>query len=198
MAEPVANQLEVDLQRLSIGILYLMVGRGTLDFPTTSAAHPSYWVVVNRTVGPLLRPEDARIFPFQVRWHLWENLVVPIWQDPALHVRARGIGVGGRNYKNLTALQLGQVGDLLLAIRKALAVQAGNVVPGSPVVAEWSKDPLELVEQPAELVGGYLPKQPSSGIVPTPAGAGEPVNPVGTGNPVPWAIGLQYQVFDEE
>lgn len=196
MAEPLANQLELDLQRLSVGILYLMVDRAVLDFPTSTAAHPSDWVFVNRSVGALLREGDGPLFPFKVRWHVWENLVVPIWNNPNLRVKLRGIL--GPTPKNLLLLQLGQLDLLLSEIRAALAAQAGSSISGAPLVVDWSADPLVLNLPTADPVGGYIPKQPATGIVPTPEADGEPVNPVGTGNPNPWMLGFKYQVFDED
>lgn len=70
---------ETDLQQLAIGCLNILTGRAMVDFPGSTSAAPSHDVVVS-LIKPPIQDADACLFPFQVRWHLWQKVVVPILQ----------------------------------------------------------------------------------------------------------------------
>lgn len=70
-----------DISVMAVGCLYLNAERAVVDFPTTSRARPSEWVVVYPTVGRLLREKDKRHFPFRVPWYIWHQVVLPVLQD---------------------------------------------------------------------------------------------------------------------
>lgn len=69
---------EMDLYRIALGCIYILADRAEVDFPGTTRAAPSEWVVVSRNVKPPLHSGDNHFFPFKVPWDLWQNVVVPI------------------------------------------------------------------------------------------------------------------------
>ena len=71
---------EMDLQRIAVGCLFIQSGFAEVDFPGTTPASPSEWVVVNRNVRPLPAGLQGfqHLFPFKVPWDLWQFVVVPL------------------------------------------------------------------------------------------------------------------------
>ena len=70
--------LEKETERLAVGVVYLLYKRATTNFPSSTRAHPSYLVYVQRSATSELRPGDRAYFPFQVTWFIWEECIVPV------------------------------------------------------------------------------------------------------------------------
>jgi len=70
--------LEKETERLAVGVVYLLYKRAVLNFPSSTRAHPSYLVYVQRSATPELRPGDKVYFPFQVSWFIWEECIFPV------------------------------------------------------------------------------------------------------------------------
>lgn len=131
-----ANQY--DLYQLSVGVLYLNLGLGSLEFPTTTRAHPSYQVqVVLRPKEPLTA-DHRQLFPFFVRWDIWQRVVVPVFKDGSALVK-----VGAetnetlRQWINREYLATGNYSDLLRKIATLLLanlIAQGYVPTGTTVV----------------------------------------------------------------
>jgi len=82
------TSFQIDLRRLAVGILYINLGRAAPEFPTTSKAHPSYKVFVNLTPsGAGGRDAYGYLFPFFVRFDIWENVVVPLFEDGSVLIK---------------------------------------------------------------------------------------------------------------
>jgi hypothetical protein len=86
MVAPVAEVRSSELRRLAIGCLYLLTNKATLEFPTTTRAHPSFFVLVNRTPRTMFRSGDHVYFPFMVGTHLWHQAVVPVLENKDVQV----------------------------------------------------------------------------------------------------------------
>lgn len=155
-----ANLFQYDLYQLAVGVLYLNLGLSGLEFPTTTRAHPSYWVQVLRLPGhEPLEDGHRKLFPFLVRWDIWQQVVVPLFGDGAALVK-----VGAeknetlRQWINREYLLSGDYGSLIAKIEQALLAQyeargytpAGTTeegfvavppAPGEPVVAPGTNSP---------------------------------------------------------
>ena len=144
-----------DLYRLALGCLYVNLGKAVLDFPGSTRAHPSLKVTVSRAFGEPLRDGDKQYFPFQVVWHIWESVVVPVLQDPAYQVITRETS-SLRITGNQAFIESGDYEALLQHIQRGLIVQMQEVgilppedaalpgdVPGAgePII-RGSEDPL--------------------------------------------------------
>jgi len=72
----------VNLYRVALGCAYIQAGKANVVFPTTSRAHPSYWVRIHLGVsdGSLLRMGDQAYFPLRVPWDFWQKAAVPFLQ----------------------------------------------------------------------------------------------------------------------
>jgi len=127
---------QYDLYRMSVGVLYLNLGLAGLEFPTSTRAHPSYQVQVTLTKPPL--SEDHRVlFPFYVRWDIWQRVVVPLFDDASVLVK-----VGAeknetlRQWINRQYLWDKNVEGLLVKIESLLLdgmIQCGYVPAGTTV-----------------------------------------------------------------
>src|SRR3989344_4131204 len=74
-------QFQYDLHQLAVGILHFNLGLAGVEFPATTRAHPSYQVLVLLTPKGLLEGGHKPLFPFQVRWDLWQRVVVPLFAE---------------------------------------------------------------------------------------------------------------------
>lgn len=116
-------QVVEDPKQLAVCCLYLLAGKAIPDFPGTTRAAPSLWVVVTRSAGKPLREKDLVLFPCQVRWYIWQEIVIPglagFWNQGL--VRSDG------NYEIL----LGQLEAVLRALMLDHGLlPAGNVSAG--------------------------------------------------------------------
>ena len=133
------SPFQYDLYRLAVGILYINLGRAGVEFPTTTRAHPSYRVHV--TVVPPVggMPNHHRmLFPFEVRWDLWRNVVAPLFEDGSLLVKVlEGTHESLRTQMNL-ALLCNTPEELLTKVSKGLLVQleAQCYTPSTSYVTE--------------------------------------------------------------
>jgi len=129
---------EGDIDRISVGCLYILADRAVIDFPGSTRAAPSDYAVVSRSPGPLLREGDAVLFPFRVFWDIWEGAVVPTLNDPEVQIRIPS--TGGRVQSNVILLSvgdyqtyIGRIKTILIANLKAMdylpADYAGTVSP---------------------------------------------------------------------
>lgn len=117
-----ANLFQYDLYQLAVGVLYLNLGRAGVEFPTTTAAHPSYQVHVLLTPGGgLLDAAHKKLFPFQVSGAIWQRVVVPLFEDGSVLVK---VGVGQnetlRQWINKEYLLTKDIVPLLAKIQQAL------------------------------------------------------------------------------
>lgn len=70
------------LRTLAVGLVHIQWGNAGLEWPTTSRAHPSWWVwIVLTPKGPLWE-SGSMVFPMKVRWDLWERVIVPFLEEP--------------------------------------------------------------------------------------------------------------------
>jgi len=67
-----------EAKHLAIGCLYLLARRAIPDFPGTTRAAPSEWVVVSLATGKPLRDGDQVYFPFKIQWNIWQWVIIPI------------------------------------------------------------------------------------------------------------------------
>lgn len=148
-----ANQLDLDLDRIATALLYLTVGRAVVDFPTTTAAHPSYWVTVSLTVGGPILKDDAHRFPMSIQWDVWQNVVVALWEDPTWQFRVtEEVDPNLRIALNEALVNLQAYDEMLTKIRALLLSR--------------------YIER------GYIPKEAEpEGFVPTPPAPGAPITP---------------------
>ena len=72
-------QFTTDLNLWATGVLYLNLGRASVEFPTVTRAHPSYRVHVTLTPKGPLNEGHRKMFPFEVRWDIWQRVVVPLF-----------------------------------------------------------------------------------------------------------------------
>jgi hypothetical protein len=68
-----------ELTRWAVGVLYLNLGMAVVEFPTVTKAHPSYWVHVGLSPKGSLDSGHRGMFPFQVRWDLWQRVISPLF-----------------------------------------------------------------------------------------------------------------------
>lgn len=73
---------QIDTRQMAVGILHLNLGKAVVNFPGTTRSHPSTWVVINLGFGGPVDEQFRRYFPFQVIWYLWEQVLLPVLQNP--------------------------------------------------------------------------------------------------------------------
>lgn len=115
-------QFQYDLYRLAVGVLYLNLGRASVNFPTTTRAHPSYYVQVVLVPGSAPVSEAHRkLFPFQVQWGLWQQVVVPLFAEGYTLVKVpESQNETLRNQVNREHLRTNNLEPLLAQIQQAL------------------------------------------------------------------------------
>jgi len=111
----------LDTRQIAVGILHLNLGHAVMDFPGSTRAHPSRWAVVSLSAKGPLESQFRRYFPFQVIWHLWELVVVPVLQDPEYQVITRTGSL--RNQINDQSLELRDYNTLLGKIEEGIVLQ---------------------------------------------------------------------------
>lgn len=119
-----------DIRRLAVGVLHINVSKALLDFPGTTRAHPSRWVIVNLAYGGPLEESFRQYFPFKVIWYLWEDVLVPVLEDPAYQVMTSTGSL--RNQINLQSLRDKDYETLLSRIEGGivLKMQEKGYLPG--------------------------------------------------------------------
>jgi len=136
-----ANPFQQDLRQLAVGILYINLGLADVEFPTTSASHPSYKVHVSLTAkGSLLANSNNSLFPFFVRWDVWRNVIVPIFEDGSVLVKLLGGTTGSLRVQiNKEMLLLGDMAGLLAKIEQAVlrGYEEHKYVPVSTTAAGY-------------------------------------------------------------
>lgn len=121
---PNVTPFQQDLRQLAVGLLYMNLGRAAPWFPTTTRAHPSYMVQVALTpVGDPVRDPYRRLFPFQVPWYLWQQVIVPVYEDGSGLVRViREKAPSLRHQINQIRLHA-DIEDLLVSIERLILSQ---------------------------------------------------------------------------
>ncbi len=76
-----------DIHLMAVGCFYINVQRAAINFPTTTRARPSRYVVVYPSAGRLIRDSDRIYFPFKVLWNVWHQVVLPVLRDPQYQFR---------------------------------------------------------------------------------------------------------------
>jgi hypothetical protein len=72
----------IDLDALTAVVVNCLASKALPSYPTTTRAHPSYYVVVHPTSDGPIRSEDGIFFPYSARWDIWQKVVVPVMRDP--------------------------------------------------------------------------------------------------------------------
>jgi hypothetical protein len=73
---------QYDLYPMSVGFLYLALGKAGVEFPTTTRSHPSWSVMVQLNANSTLIESSHRVlFPMQIPWDLWKNVFVPLLSE---------------------------------------------------------------------------------------------------------------------
>lgn len=164
-----------NVQLLTIGCLNLLAGTAVVDFPTSTRSHPSFFVTVSLSSGYPLRDGDRRYFPFQVPWHLWQRVIVPVLHPETLET---DFGVSFkdnfretlRNWKNAAYLGLDDYGpwtDQISLVLATLMEAYGYLPPGTvettgTLVAEESAAPGEPVVRGPVVGDPNYPQQDST------------------------------------
>ena len=124
---------QYDLQQIAVGVLYINLGLAASEFPTTTRAHPSHIVRVVLIRGFLLEGAHKALFPFDVRWDVWRDIVSPLFDDGSVLVKILGGGGGTlRNEIQRQHLLGGNISPLVNKIKegiRALLVARGYVPP---------------------------------------------------------------------
>lgn len=130
MVTEVEVHSRIGLRRIAVGVLHLMTGRASLEFPTSSRAHPSFEVLVVMTPRGPLREGDGAYFPFSVPWDFWEGVVVPVLKDESIVIKTQTKD-GLRSPIQMASLTLGDYTDLLSRITEALvaSMKAQGLLP---------------------------------------------------------------------
>lgn len=211
------SPFNMDLRRLAVGVLFVNLGRAAPEFPQTSRAHPSYRVQVALTSSG---SSDAYgyLFPFFVTWHVWQNVIVPLFKNSDVLVKVIGEKHRSLRYPN-NQIRLSQdLEGLLDSIELVLltGLEEQGYLPSSattvlyqaeidpPLVYKTDTEMKTEVDEAAvravelaawEAGDSVVPPTPPSTvptlipIVPAPAGPGEPVVQLGT-------VQLEYTQFD--
>lgn len=109
------QHIEVDLTGLSVGCLYLLTNQAVLTFPTSTRAHPSFQVMIDRGAAAtrnLYRQSDRVYFPFFVNWNVWHEAVVPVLLNKDVQVMVAD-NPSLRVHPNLTLIVLEDYDGLL-------------------------------------------------------------------------------------
>lgn len=72
------NNISGSVKRLAIGCLHLLERRAIPDFPGSTRGSPSEIVFLNLSHGGPLRPQDKVMFPMQIPWYVWKNVIIPV------------------------------------------------------------------------------------------------------------------------
>lgn len=143
------------VEKLATGVLHLLLGKVALEWPTSTRAHPSFYVHVGLVPNGALYPRALLEFPFQVRWDIWDRAVAPLLNDEGIQFTSP---LGGKNWKNVSLLDLEDYDTLLAAIKGLLveSLKATGYLPADLGVAaeplEIDALPLEIIQQQEELV----------------------------------------------
>lgn len=76
-----SSGMELIVNQLAIGGLYLLAGKATLNFPGSNSSGPSSKVQISRTVGGSIPDIPDGSFPFLVGSKLWHLVMVPILES---------------------------------------------------------------------------------------------------------------------
>jgi hypothetical protein len=74
------------IHQLTVGCIYLIAGKATLNWPGTTVAHPSPKVQVARTATRSFLPGHETLFPFFVESGLWHGAIVPVLEDLSINI----------------------------------------------------------------------------------------------------------------
>lgn len=126
---------QIDTRQLAIGVLYLNLRKAVPDFPGSTRSHPAVWVYVNLTCGNS-NIKFSEYFPFKVIWYIWEQVVLPVLEDPNYQVVTRTGNL--RNNINQQYLDDGNYDALLDRIESGIVskLQETGELPGGTEEAE--------------------------------------------------------------
>jgi len=153
--------VSTDMRRLAIGCLYLLTRKATLEWPTSTAAHPSYFVKVTRTAQGPFREGHNIYFPFMVPTAQWHEAVVPVLQNKDLQVYVMD-NPSLRVHPNLILIAIEQV-DVLI-------------------------EKIEFYLLESFIAAGFLPESfsPSAAVAEEGAPTGGPAEETPPGEPIVW------------
>ena len=160
-----ATQTQLDqVERCAVGILHMLLGKATLEFPTSTQAHPSFQVTVLLISNGALWPAAGNQFPFQMRWDIWENVAVPVLLDEANQFFPDN--GASRNHLMLALLDMDLPTEALTKVQEVLvdAMKVAGYMPEDPadpnpvVVPVAAGEPItrepEISQQQAETSAG--------------------------------------------
>ena len=124
-----------DLHRWAVGVIYLNLGLAVVEFPTSTRAHPSYQVHVGLSPRGPLSEGHRSLFPFYVRWDIWQQVIVPLFADGAALIKV-GYDTNEtlRQWINREYLAVGDYETLIGKVERLLLAaleEAGYVPPGT-------------------------------------------------------------------
>jgi len=141
-----------EIHQIAVGCMYILMRRGTVDFPDSTVAHPSPKVVINRATGEALRGGDAVYFPFSVPWDVWQFAAVPILKDKTYQVFCPD---GTRNQGNLALIRLQDYDQYIALIVSGLTAKLQEIgfIPAPPTVDSTEDSDLPGAGDPIVWVG---------------------------------------------
>ncbi len=141
-----------EIHQIAVGCFYILMRRGTIDFPDSTRAHPSPKVVVNRATGDALRGGDDAYLPFSVPWDVWQFGVVPVLKDKTYQVFCPD---GTRNQGNLALIRLRDYDQYIALIVGGLTAKLQEIgyIPAEPVEEPIGDSDLEGDGDPIMRVG---------------------------------------------
>jgi hypothetical protein len=121
---------EGDIHLMAVGCFYINVQKAAIDFPSTTRAKPSQYVVVYPSAGKLIREGDKVYFPFKVLWNVWHQIVLPVLRDP--RYQFRDPRTGREIPLNMALLRLGDYDTVIRMYEDALTAkfQEEGFIPG--------------------------------------------------------------------
>lgn len=116
--------IDRNLRLMAIRVLYLLAGRATPEFPTSTVAHPSYQVVVNRLQTSLYREGHRSLFPWAIASPVWHRVIVPILGDEKLQTDLEN---------NAADLSLGRIEDVVgrISVKLEAKLESEGYLPES-------------------------------------------------------------------
>lgn len=191
------SPFQIDLRTLALSVIYINLGRAAPNFPTTSRAHPSYWVYVDLIPpGGLLSPDHRTYFPNRVRWDIWKCVVAGFFQDAAGLIK-----IHGETQVALSVESIPEPSQLLLIEINSSGVLSEVQTLRNQVnldyICRQDIEPLILKVESLLLTGmidcGFVPSGTTTeGLVLPPTPPGEPIVPPGTND------GSPFPRFDED
>ena len=117
--------VDLNLRLLATRLLYVLAGKASVTFPSSTRAAPSIKVFVDLLNTSMFREGDRALFSFTVGWKTWEIGIKPVLQDEALQLRVAN---------NRERLHLQHYEEMIEHIQALLEIQfrAVGLLPPTP------------------------------------------------------------------